>query len=98
MTINADTYGASVLAALGIELVTATAPERYPTVELADVATANPTYVLVPSEPYEFVDRHVAELAAAFPRAEVRRVDGQDLFWWGIRTPGALERLAAVLR
>ncbi|MET0323928.1 MAG: helical backbone metal receptor, partial [Ilumatobacteraceae bacterium] len=85
MTINADTYGASVLAALGIELVTATAPERYPTVELADVAGRAPTFVLVPSEPYEFAERHVAELADAFPTAAVRRVDGQDLFWWGIR-------------
>ena len=24
-------------------------------------------------------------------------VDGQDLFWWGIRTPGAVDRLAAAL-
>jgi ABC-type Fe3+-hydroxamate transport system substrate-binding protein len=97
MSINADTYGASVLAALGIELVTASAPERYPTVELADVASREPTFVLVPSEPYEFADRHVAELADAFPLATVRRVDGQDLFWWGIRTPGALARLASAL-
>ena len=97
MTINADTYGASVLAALGIELVTANAPERYPTVELAAITATSPTFVLVPSEPYEFADRHVAELVAAIPGAEVRRVDGQDLFWWGIRTPGALERLASIL-
>ena len=67
MSINADTYGASVLAALGIELVTAGAAERYPTVELDDVAALAPTLVLVPSEPYVFADRHVAELAAAFP-------------------------------
>jgi hypothetical protein len=24
-------------------------------------------------------------------------VDGRDLFWWGARTPGAIERLRAVL-
>ena len=46
--------------------------------------------MLVPSEPYDFTDRHVDELAAAFAPAAVRRVDGQDLFWWGIRTPDAL--------
>ena len=28
----------------------------------------------------------------AFPT--LRRVDGQDLFWWGARTPDALARLA----
>ena len=29
------------------------------------------------------------------PTARVALVDGQDLFWWGIRTPDALERLSA---
>jgi ABC-type hemin transport system substrate-binding protein len=95
MTINADTYGASLLAVLGVELVTATAPERYPTVELGDVG--RPDVVLVPSEPYAFSAAHVAELAAAFPAARVIRVDGQDLFWWGVRTPGAVARLRAVI-
>ena len=54
-------------------------------------------FVLVPSEPYSFSDVHVAELAARFPAAAVVRVDGEDLFWWGIRTPGARQRLAAAL-
>jgi ABC-type hemin transport system substrate-binding protein len=93
MTINADTYGASVLRAVGVELVTAAAPERYPTVELADVATMAPDVVLVPSEPYAFTAAHCDELRAAFPNAAVVPVDGQDLFWWGTRTPGAIERL-----
>jgi hypothetical protein len=53
--------------------------------------------VLVPSEPYAFTDEHVGELRAGFPDAEVIRVDGQDLFWWGVRTPAALGRLSAVL-
>jgi hypothetical protein len=24
-------------------------------------------------------------------------IDGKDLFWWGARTPGAIDRLSAVL-
>ena len=95
MTINADTYGASLLAALGVELVTATAPDRYPTVELD--AVGRPDVVLVPSEPYVFSDAHVADLAASFTGARVVRVDGQDLFWWGVRTPGAFARLRTTL-
>jgi hypothetical protein len=91
MSINADTYGASVLAQVGVELVTATMPARYPIVELAAVDA--PDVVLVPSEPYAFADAHVDQLRRAFPDAIVERVDGQDLFWWGARTPGALERL-----
>lgn len=92
MSFNRDTYGASVLRRIGIALVTADAPERYPTVELADLD--EPDLVLVPSEPYSFSDDHVAELQLAFPHAVVERIDGQDLFWWGTRTPGALRRLS----
>ena len=36
-------------------------------------------------------------MAEAIPDAEVAIVDGQDLFWWGIRTPGAADRLAGAL-
>jgi hypothetical protein len=97
MTINADTYGASVLATVGVGLVTADAAERYPVVELDDIASSAPSMVLVPTEPYAFTDAHVADLAARFPGADVRRIDGQDLFWWGVRTPVAIERVRSAL-
>ena len=92
MTINADTYGSSVLARLGVTNVFAGAAERYPEVALDDVGGVD--VVLAPSEPYPFGPRHEAELSAVAP---VRFVDGKDLFWWGVRTPGALARLAAAL-
>ena len=95
MSIGAATYGASLLDRLGIDLVTREALDAYPTVELAEIA--HPDLVLVPSEPYAFGDGHVAELAMAFPSADVARIDGQDLFWWGVRTPDALRRLAELL-
>jgi len=97
MSIGADTYGASMLDLLGIDLVTAGASEPYPTVELDEIAARRPDLVLVPSEPYVFTDDHVAELRNQLPGAEIIRVDGQDLFWWGVRTPDAIERLSAVL-
>jgi ABC-type Fe3+-hydroxamate transport system substrate-binding protein len=93
MTVNGDTYGASVLRAVGVELVTAAWSERYPMVELVDAAALAPDVVLVPSEPYSFTAAHLDELRAAFPGAVVMAVDGQDLFWWGTRTPGAIGRL-----
>lgn len=95
MTINADTYGADVLRHVGVDLVTADAEARYPSVELGDIAA--PDVVVVPSEPYAFTDEHVAELADAFAPAPVVRVDGQDLFWWGWRTVGAIDRLRVAL-
>lgn len=90
MTIGRDTYGASLLRVLGVEVVPAGV--RYPTVELAGL---DADVVLAPSEPYPFGERHRAELEVVAP---VQLVDGQDLFWWGARTPAALARLDAALR
>jgi hypothetical protein len=66
-------------------------------VELDEAAGRKPDLVLLPNEPYPFKERHVAEVAEGVPGADVAIVDGQDLFWWGIRTPGAVERLARTL-
>ena len=97
MTLAGDTYGSSLLALLGCFNVFTGGGVRYPTVELADAAARQPDLVLLPTEPYPFKDRHIPDVAAGVPDAEVAIVDGQDLFWWGIRTPGAVERLAATL-
>jgi ABC-type Fe3+-hydroxamate transport system substrate-binding protein len=94
MTLAGDTYGSSLLHLLGCFNVFTGQGVRYPTVELAEAAGRKPEIVLLPTEPYPFKERHVAEVAAGIPDAEVIIVDGQDLFWWGIRTPGAIERLA----
>ena len=94
MTLAGGTYGSSLLAALGVANVFADAAVRYPTVTLDEARARRPDVVLAPSEPYPFRERHVAELATVAP---VTLVDGQDLFWWGASTPGALARLGAVL-
>jgi ABC-type Fe3+-hydroxamate transport system substrate-binding protein len=97
MSMAGDTFGSSLLDLLGWENVFAGAEVRYPEVTLEEAAVRRPEVVLLPSEPYEFKARHLPEVTAALPDARVLLVDGHDLFWWGIRTPGAVERLAAVL-
>ncbi len=92
MSIGAGTYGASVLGHVGVDLVTADGG-RYPVVELDEVASAAPDLALIPSEPYDFAEHHLDEIRSAMPEARVVRVDGRDLFWWGIRTPEAIARL-----
>lgn len=94
MALGGDTYGSSVLERLGVANAYADADERYPTTTLEAAAAAGPDVVLAPSEPYPFRERHRAELGAVAP---VVLVDGQDLFWWGHRTPAALRRLEALL-
>lgn len=96
MVLGTGTYGASVLAHLGIDVFAPSRGGKYLTIELTDV-TDPPDLVLAPTEPYSFRDQHLDELASAFPGAAVHLIDGQDLFWWGIRTPAAMQRLAADL-
>lgn len=91
MSINARTYGSTLLEAVGVRNVLSTHPDSYPTVELAEVADLKPDVVLAPSEPYAFAERHRSELETVAP---VVFVDGKDLFWWGTRTEGALARFA----
>jgi hypothetical protein len=66
----------------------------YPTVTLQEMAAQTPDVVLAPSEPYAFGARHLLELESV---ARCVFVDGQDLFWWGARTPGALRRLGQIM-
>ena len=96
MTINADTYGSSLLASIGIGNVFADDANRYPECTLDEAAARRPDMVIAPSEPYPFAERHVAELGTV--AADVRLVDGRDLFWWGVRTGAAADRLSRALR
>jgi ABC-type Fe3+-hydroxamate transport system substrate-binding protein len=90
MSLAGGTYGSSLLAAIGVDNVFADADDRYPTVTLEDARARRPDLVLAPSEPYPFRERHIPLLAEVAP---VVLVDGQDLFWWGVRTHAAAERL-----
>ena len=62
MSLAADTYGSSLLDVLGVNNVFADSLERYPEVELAEVAARAPNLILLPSEPYEFGPEHAAEV------------------------------------
>jgi ABC-type Fe3+-hydroxamate transport system substrate-binding protein len=93
MVLGPDTYGASLLELLGFDVVPSDLG-RYPTVDLEQLGDLSADVVLVPSEPYAFTDAHLEDLAGLGPAI---RVDGQDLLWWGARTRGALDRLAAHL-
>lgn len=90
MTINADTYGASLLRSIGVSLVSDDVADRYPEFGPDEARLAQATVVLAPSEPYPFAERHRAELETIAPTLFV---DGRDLFWWGVRTNDAQTRL-----
>ena len=91
MTIGGQTYGATLLAYCGLEVAFTDRPDAYPTLDDADVAREPIDLVLAPTEPYPWHRRHLDELGAYGP---VHLIDGQDLFWWGTRTPGAVRRVS----
>jgi ABC-type Fe3+-hydroxamate transport system substrate-binding protein len=90
MTVSGSTYGSSMLRAAGYVNVFSAHIDRYPTVTEVEINEARPERVLAPTEPYPFTMRQHDELVAFAP---VEFIDGKDLFWWGVRTPDALERL-----
>lgn len=94
MAIGPDTYGSTLLESLGLANVFTDQAVEYPEIELSDDLVQGADRVLAPSEPYEFTAEHLTELAEIAP---VTEVDGQDLFWWGVRTPAAIERLRTAL-
>ena len=83
-------FRSSILHAAGFANIFSTHSDRYPTVTHEEVMANQPETVLVPSEPYPFTERQRGELESFAPAVYV---DGKDLFWWGVRTPAALQRL-----
>jgi ABC-type Fe3+-hydroxamate transport system substrate-binding protein len=92
MALGAPTYGSSLLTHLGVRNVFDDGP--YPQIELNDAMQRHPDVVLAPSEPYPFTKRQLPELESVGPTTFV---DGKDLFWWGVRSQGALERLGRLV-
>jgi ABC-type Fe3+-hydroxamate transport system substrate-binding protein len=93
MALGVPTYGSSLLAHLGVANIFS-GDEPYPSCDLDDARALGPDVVLAPSEPYPFSSRQRDELERVAP---VVFLDGKDLFWWGVRTHGALTRLAREL-
>lgn len=93
MTISRETYGATLLRCLGIHVFQPDSPDAYPTLRDEDLASVHAQMVLLPTEPYVFAERHIAEVQERTGIADVRIIDGKDLFWWGARTQDALTRL-----
>jgi len=58
---------------------------RYPTVDLGELATSGCKHVFLSSEPYPFKDKHMAEIQAVLPEARISLVDGEMFSWYGSR-------------
>jgi ABC-type Fe3+-hydroxamate transport system substrate-binding protein len=84
MTVGADTFIHSMLAAAGFENVFKHTT-RYPEVTMEDLQIANCQLLLLSSEPFPFKQKHVDELKHHLPHSQVLLVDGEMFSWYGSR-------------
>lgn len=97
MTVRRDTYIAAMLSAAGWDTLPVEAPLRFPTFSWDAPWLADISRVLLPSEPYAFTDRDMAEVAALAQRP-VTRIDGEMVSWYGSRAIAGLRYLAGLRR
>ena len=64
MSFNHDTFAHDLLRSAGGANLCADRPDRYPVVELQDIAQGDPEAILLPDEPYPFAERHRPALKA----------------------------------
>ena len=89
MTVSRDTYISRSLALVGWQTVPAESSDRYPLVDPAELA-GSVERVLLSSEPFRFRERHIPELRALVPGAEVMLIDGEMTSWYGSRAISAI--------
>ena len=66
---------------------------RYPEVNLEDLAALKPDLIFLSSEPYPFKEKHLNEISNLIPGARVMLVDGEMFSWYGSRLVKAVQYL-----
>ena len=98
MTVARDTYLSRMLARVNWQTWPevqggATGAARYPVVQGNEPWLAEVQQVLLSSEPCSFSEDHAAQARALCPNAQVQRVDGELLSWYGPRAVPGLRYL-----
>ncbi len=92
MTVAPQTYISQTLALVNWHTQPLASADRYPEVDISAFA-GQVDRVLLTSEPYHFRERHLADVAATLPAAEVSLIDGEMISWYGSRAIQGLRYL-----
>jgi ABC-type Fe3+-hydroxamate transport system substrate-binding protein len=92
MTVAPQTYISQTLALVNWHTQPVDTADRYPVLDIGAFA-GRVDRVLLSSEPYHFRERHLAEVAATLPGAEVSLIDGEMTSWYGSRAIQGLRYL-----
>jgi ABC-type Fe3+-hydroxamate transport system substrate-binding protein len=102
MTIGRDTYMSDFITVCGGVNIFADRHDRYPRMELEEVARRAPQIILLPDEPYPFAPKHIQEFSRypyvpAVRDNRVHLIDGKDLCWYGPRMATSLRQVYSLL-
>jgi ABC-type Fe3+-hydroxamate transport system substrate-binding protein len=92
MVLGCDTFAGDLLSRIGIDNAFASATERYPRLELAEIHRMCPELVLLPDEPYAFGWDDGPEAFADLGVA-IACISGRHLTWYGPSLVDARETL-----
>lgn len=95
MTIGGDTFIHSMLETAGFENIF-NQKQRYPEINIEELAIGCCQLLLLPSEPFPFKANHVEELQFLLPETKIMLVDGEMFGWYGsrlLRVPGYFKKL-----
>jgi ABC-type Fe3+-hydroxamate transport system substrate-binding protein len=101
MTVSRETYISRMLDVVGWETVPEHAHSRYPSVDLSPRTMLDVKVILLSSEPYSFVDRHIDEIESELPpqsHPQIALIDGGMTSWYGSRAIEGLRYLRELRR
>jgi ABC-type Fe3+-hydroxamate transport system substrate-binding protein len=103
MTVGSDTYMHDFITVCGGRNIFADRHDRYPRVELDEVARRMPEVILLPDEPYHFMPKHKEEFATrayvpAVRDGRIHVVEGKTLCWYGPRITNGLRFINGLLQ
>lgn len=92
MAVGQDTYPSHLLSFCGIENPI---EGRYPPVTMEQIINYKPDLIILPTEPYEFVDGDLKDWQKIAPAI---LFNGEDLLWSGTRLIHAVEKLTKIAK
>ena len=97
MSVGSDTFIHDMLTRCNLKNL-CEGKTRYPELSSKEISGYNPDLIFLSSEPFPFSTRHVSEVQALCPGAQIRLVDGQYFSWYGSRlvhAPGYFKELVS---
>lgn len=85
MTVNNTRFIHDMLQRIGLVNVFADAENEYPKITKNQLKFANPSLILLSSEPFPFKQKHIDFYKEICPEAEVVLVNGEFFSWYGSR-------------